>query len=673
MKVKVKVIMSYLMIAALIVIMSLGFIFASNKVNDLVNSKFSEILKKKEIVIKLNSEFTKAVITIKSLISAKTQEEVNKLKSDFSSNTSTINSIVNTKMPAYVSKKEIEKYNSLAQELESEGNSLISMKVEELDHQSSTETIFEELDLVYRQNKGYITVAKNAMSDQNYKNEKLFLDHAFEDVLEIKLYTNMVIGSNNEDDIEDSYLSIQSYTNALIAKVNSLIDGKSYHGKELKQVNNSLARKRLIELVKKNEDAAAKVDSIYDHSLKLFQTKQKLIDEIKSVEDTVFRTTEVFNALLVAAEKESMEVFRSVESLSGNVQLFTIIAVVVALVLSLAIGLFTSKRISDPLAKIISVAENIRNGHLNIPDIEHNSGDEFQTLTETINNMKHSLKSLVDNVTQISKYLGTNSQQSFDLMQDMYSQLNTTNAELANTASSTEELSVTTNEIVENVHVGITEVQNAKHMIIDGNDKLQNSITRVNGIAKNLSGVADNLDELNKASSEISNVIGIIVDIAEQTNLLALNAAIEAARAGEAGRGFAVVADEVRKLAEKTSTSTQEISSMVGKIQGNIGQVVHIVQQGIVDVEQGSNEITSVGESFGAVVFQMETATNSVEPIISIMHQQNEAIGSISSTVNMLSCNAEESTSIVEQVNNMAGELEKLSHNLQNVISKYNV
>jgi methyl-accepting chemotaxis protein len=207
--------------------------------------------------------------------------------------------------------------------------------------------------------------------------------------------------------------------------------------------------------------------------------------------------------------------------------------------------------------------------------------------------------------------------------------------------------------------------------VLEGNSGLQTSIRQVSSVANNLSGVADSLNELKTASQGITNIVSIIVDIAEQTNLLALNAAIEAARAGEAGRGFAVVADEVRKLAEKTSTSTQEISTMVATIQNNVQGVVDVVHNGIEEVESSSEAITHVGENFEEVVSQMESAAEAVEPILTIIEQQSEAISNITLTVTNVSEASEESKMIVEEVNAFSEKLAELSHDLQDKISHF--
>jgi methyl-accepting chemotaxis protein len=345
----------------------------------------------------------------------------------------------------------------------------------------------------------------------------------------------------------------------------------------------------------------------------------------------------------------------------------------VILVLAVIVGLFSATKITTPLVSIMKVADCIKKGDLTCADIPKTSKDEFGDLTVSINSMKSNLYELVHNIKDGTDYLNTTSDQTVALMAQMNENLNNTSIEMAAVASAAEELSSSTSNIIESVQNGISEVHNARTKVLDGNNKLLHSIDQVNNVAAGLSGVSENLNDLKTASQQITNIVSIIVDIAEQTNLLALNAAIEAARAGEAGRGFAVVADEVRKLAEKTSTSTQEISGMVGSIQKNVTDVVTKINTGIEDVKDSSESINHVGSSFAEVVNQMKTAAASVEPILTIIEQQSEAINNITSTVTNVSIASADNKVIVDEVSEFSNKIGELAHQLKDNTAQFKV
>jgi methyl-accepting chemotaxis protein len=179
--------------------------------------------------------------------------------------------------------------------------------------------------------------------------------------------------------------------------------------------------------------------------------------------------------------------------------------------------------------------------------------------------------------------------------------------------------------------------------------------------------------ELGKSSDQIGEIISVIDDIADQTNLLALNAAIEAARAGEQGRGFAVVADEVRKLAERTTKATKEIAGMIKKIQVDTAGAVSSMEQGTGEVEKGKQLADRAGASLQEIVGVSQKVTDMVTQIAAASEEQSSASEQISKNVEAISKVTGETAQGTQQIARAAEDLNRLTEKLQELTSRFTV
>jgi methyl-accepting chemotaxis protein len=198
-----------------------------------------------------------------------------------------------------------------------------------------------------------------------------------------------------------------------------------------------------------------------------------------------------------------------------------------------------------------------------------------------------------------------------------------------------------------------------------GGEVVGQTITEMRAIAEQVDASARSISELGKKSEEIGRIIGVINDIADQTNLLALNAAIEAARAGEHGRGFAVVADEVRKLAERTTHATKEVAQSIRDIQDRTGEAVSTIQQSSGRVGKGVELASEAGSSLHEIVGGSDSLRSMVQTIATASDQQSQAsadvarsVGAIAELSRSLSTSAQQTRSIAEAFTRQAGALD---------------
>ena len=238
----------------------------------------------------------------------------------------------------------------------------------------------------------------------------------------------------------------------------------------------------------------------------------------------------------------------------------------------------------------------------------------------------------------------------------------------ANTvATAGEEMTATSHDIAKNCQFAAEGAQQASKSAQGGAVVVDKTITVMNQIAEKVQESAKTVENLGTRSDQIGAIVGTIEDIADQTNLLALNAAIEAARAGEQGRGFAVVADEVRALAERTTKATKEISEMIKAIQNETKSAVIVMEQGVRQVEAGTDEAARSGEALHDILQQINDVTLQVQQIATAAEQQTATTSEISSNmiqitdvIQQTSQGAHESAAAAAHLKGNAEELQRL-------------
>jgi len=293
-------------------------------------------------------------------------------------------------------------------------------------------------------------------------------------------------------------------------------------------------------------------------------------------------------------------------------------------------------------------------------------GAGFNAMAQELGALIGKIQHSADNVTQAAVQLTRSSSQ----VQDSSGK----QSEAANAmAASIEQTTTGINQIAESAKEAQDICRESGALLNEGSDKVQQTVVEMQSIAATVRDAAALIETLGQRSSEISAIINVIKEIADQTNLLALNAAIEAARAGEQGRGFAVVADEVRKLAERTTNSTHDISSMIAAIQEGIQQAVGSMQQGVSSVDQGVELASHAGASMDKIKTGTAKMVRFVTDISASLKEQSAASNAIAANIEHIARMADANSSDVARSTATAQELENLAIHLQQEVQRYRV
>jgi methyl-accepting chemotaxis protein len=238
-------------------------------------------------------------------------------------------------------------------------------------------------------------------------------------------------------------------------------------------------------------------------------------------------------------------------------------------------------------------------------------------------------------------------------------------------ATAMQEMSSTVVEVSGNSSRAADATHKAAELAREGGEIVEHALASMRSLAASMTAMAGKLQELGKSSDKIGNVVKLIDEIADQTNLLALNAAIEAARAGEQGRGFAVVADEVRKLAERTTKATKEIAGMIGDVQRETKTAVESMQAGTRQVDNGVEITAQAGNSLAEIITAAQQAGDMVAQIATATTEQSGTTDEIKSTVERIAQVTRESTAGTQQSAKACQELSSLTVELQKLVGRF--
>ena len=382
--------------------------------------------------------------------------------------------------------------------------------------------------------------------------------------------------------------------------------------------------------------------------------------------DSVLLRDSVFRSL--SEQGEIVE--NNISSTENTIIVLTLVAAVGGLLIAYLVSL----GIVNPLKQTNLMLKDIAEGDGDLTKrVEVNSKDEIGELGRNFNTFVEKLQSIIDQIANAVNQLASSAEEMSAITEQTSAGISKQKAETEQVATAMNEMNATVHEVTRNAEQASEAAKQADNDATSGNQVVQDTISAIDGLAKEVESSAQVIESLKGDSENIGTVLDVIKAIAEQTNLLALNAAIEAARAGEQGRGFAVVADEVRTLAQRTQKSTTEIEGLINALQNGATNAMDMMTQSRDRANSTVEQAQKAGDSLAAITRAVETISEMNTQIASAATEQGAVAEDINRNVINIADVSEHTATASEQTASSSMELARLGEELRGMVSQFKV
>ncbi len=390
------------------------------------------------------------------------------------------------------------------------------------------------------------------------------------------------------------------------------------------------------------------------------------------------QTAEVRNRLrksiadmVVLQNRLREEIAKEQTTTESRVRETVVILAWAGMTIGLVVAVLIGRSTGGAIGRMLEVIQEIAGNNLSIRDMKIDSGDEIGKAGEALNRMKNNLRQIIHSIAGTASHVASASEQISSSATQQAESAEIQKDQAVQVAAAMQEMSSTVISVSDSCNKAADAARQAAETARMGGSIVEGTLTKMRVIAESVGATAKKMEDLGKSSDQIGRIIGVIDDIADQTNLLALNAAIEAARAGEQGRGFAVVADEVRKLAERTTTATKEIAHMIKNIQDETRAAVAAMETGTKQVQEGVTSTSKAGDSLRAIIQMSEQVGGMITEIATAATQQSSTTEQVNMNIDQISKLVKESAIGAQQSATACQDLSSLALDLQTMVGKF--
>ena len=367
----------------------------------------------------------------------------------------------------------------------------------------------------------------------------------------------------------------------------------------------------------------------------------------------------------------TLDLTADVDRLQYLLKMLIVSQVILQLFIFLVIRTSFKKFVERPLVGMENRFEEVIEGNLN-EDIGIAGRDEIGILFCKLQVMQSQIQVMLDEMALAADVIMERSNELDEKVNQVTAHSSNQRNDIQQISETMDQFSKSVAQVSQDANSSAGAAITSQDLIEESNKKMEQTIESTSSVVEAVRTSSNSINDLNVAINKIGDISKAIKEIADQTNLLALNAAIEAARAGEQGRGFAVVADEVRKLAERTGSSTSDIANMVQNIHTVSQNVVNSMNQAIREVEQGAATVQSNGEILKKVIATSRHVTENAQRIASVSKDQSIASEGVSQSLENVASLVNSNAQVAEEAKRASQELSKSAHDLQSMISQLN-
>jgi methyl-accepting chemotaxis protein len=393
---------------------------------------------------------------------------------------------------------------------------------------------------------------------------------------------------------------------------------------------------------------------------------------LKVVNPVMGEMKETVEKLIELQEKEAESFFTETDEAYHAMIIWVIVSLSTGAIISLVMAYLTITTITRGVSQIEQAANLLSNGELDAR-VDYHSKDEIGRITTAFNKMAENFHDAINEVKDSVTQLASAAEETSTVTTQTTEGINQQLTETSQVATAMNEMSATVQEVARNAVEAASAAREADATFHQGKQVIDKVIDAIGELAKEVEEAAGVIQQLEAESMNIGSVLDVIKSIAEQTNLLALNAAIEAARAGEQGRGFAVVADEVRTLAGRTQESTQEIEDMISKLQSGANNAVNVMSEGKEMTLVGVEQAAAAGEALQTINAAVERISSMNTQIASAAEEQSSVTEEINRSIVSINGVAEQSVTGAQHTAQASDDMARLAEQLKGLVERFKV